>query len=164
MSEEYIPTTGPNTLEGLRGWLILVGIGIVFTPLRLLSTYKETSEIFSKGYWAALTTSGTEAYTPFFGTFFVSEIIVNIVQLVLWIYIAYLFFSKKSRFPKWYIAMGLFGLTVMVADTIAVKFIFPDEPAIDPDTIKGFGRSLIFVFIWIPYMLYSKRVKATFVR
>jgi len=41
--------------------------------------------------------------------------------------------------------------------------VFPSEPMFDPETIKEFARSLVACVIWVPYMLISKRVKATFV-
>ena len=49
-----------KNLQGLGGWLVLVGIGVVVAPLRLLfMVFPAFIEMFSNGYWDALTTPGT---------------------------------------------------------------------------------------------------------
>ena len=41
-----------NEINGLRGWLILVGIGLVFAPFRLIFTVIQTyAPIFKDGTW-----------------------------------------------------------------------------------------------------------------
>ncbi len=153
-----------ENLEGIKGWLILIAIGIVITPIRIamfmLPTYYE---IFSTGIWEALTTSGSEAYNSLWAPILILEIIGNSAMLLVWLYIAYLFFSKKMIFPKWYIGLAVFSLAFIVADAFAIKLVMPDEPVFDPDTTKELFRSLFMVAVWVPYMLLSKRVKATFV-
>ena len=56
--------------KGLGGWLILVGLGVVLTPIRILATYIPIYKpIFEDGTWEALTTVGSEAYNPIVGSF-----------------------------------------------------------------------------------------------
>ncbi len=153
-----------KNLEGIGGWLIVVAIGIVVTPIRLVMLMMTTyPEIFSTGAWEVLTTQGSEAYNPLWGPFIIGEIIINIGVLIAWLYMAYLFFSKKLVFPKWYIGLAVFSLIFIVADAFAFKLVLPNEPVFDPDTIKELMRSLFMVVVWVPYMLVSKRVKATFI-
>ena len=77
---------------------------------------------------------------------------------------AYKFIAKSRDFPKWYIGIAVFSLVFIVADAFAIKLVLPSEPVFDPDTIKELMRSVIMVTIWVPYMLVSKRVKATFIK
>ena len=42
--------------------------------------------------------------------------------------------------------------------------MLPDEPFFYSETIKEIARGLITTIIWVPYMMVSKRVKATFVK
>jgi len=151
-------------LEGIGGWLILVAIGIVITPIRLtiimLTTYPE---IFSTGTWEALTTQGTYVYSPMWGPIIIGEILINCGILLAWLYMSYLFFSKKIVFPKWYIGLVFFSLVFIIADAFAIKLVMPSEPVFDPDTMKELMRALFMVLVWVPYMLISKRVKATFI-
>ncbi len=67
-----------NEPAGLGGWLILVGIGVVLSPIRLLISSAITYfPIFSDGTWQAVTTVGSEFYHPFWGPLLLSEIIFN---------------------------------------------------------------------------------------
>jgi len=153
-----------ENLEGIRGWLILIAIGIVITPVRMVMSILPTySEIFSTGIWDALTTQGSEVYNSLWAPILILEILGNSGMLLVWLYIAYLFFSKKIIFAKWYIGIAIFSLVFIVADAFAIKLVMPDEPVFDPDTTKELFRSLFMVAVWVPYMLLSKRVKATFV-
>ncbi|CAC9583847.1 hypothetical protein [uncultured Gammaproteobacteria bacterium] len=157
--------TEEKNLEGLGGWLILVGLGIVFSPVRIIAMiFPIYSEMFSNGPWEVLTTPGTEAYNPLWGPILIGEISINGALVIAWLFIAFLFFSKKKAFPKWYIGILLFTLSVIFIDALAIKSVMPNEPVFDPETIKEIGRTLIATLIWVPYMLVSKRVKATFTK
>jgi hypothetical protein len=156
--------TNNNEPKGLGGWLVLVGIGVVISPIRLLTTLVPTYKpIFEDGSWEALTMVGSEAYTPYFGSLLIGEIIFNTIIVAASIYLIYLFFSKHYLFPKFYICIVAASLIFIPFDAWIVTKIFPSEPMFDPETTKEFMRSLIAGVIWVPYMLVSKRVQATFV-
>lgn len=151
-------------LKGLSGWLILVGIGVVIGPIRLLATTIPVFQpIFVDGTWEALTTVGSEAYNPLWAPLLIGEIIYNTAMLIALIYMAFLFFTKHYRFPITYILIVVVSLLFIPLDAWLIQFIMPDEPMFDPETTKEFLRVLIGGVIWVPYMLISKRVKATFV-
>lgn len=153
-----------KNLEGLGGWLVLVGLGIVFSPLVVMGTIFPTySGIFANGMWDLITTSSSEAYNPAFATLLVGEIVINCALVVAWIYAGYLFFSKRKLFPNLYIGILIFSIVFILVDAAAVAALFPKVPIFDPATTKQFLRSLVVALVWIPYMLVSKRVKATFV-
>ena len=93
-------------IKRARGWLILVGIGVVLDPIQLLfvliTSYKP---IFEDASWEALTTVGSETYIPNYSTGLVIEILFNLTILVASIYLIYLFFSKHYLFPKLHIGV-----------------------------------------------------------
>ena len=101
-----------RSLVGLGGWLILVGIGVVLGPIKLLGlTIIEFSNAFSEGTLEAITTPGTESYVPLVGPYIICELIVTAGLFIALLYLVFLFFSKKLEFPKWYIrilALSLF--------------------------------------------------------
>ena len=157
--------TEEEKYEGLGGWLILVGLGVIVSPLRIIAfIFPAYSEIFSNGSWDMLTTPGTEAYNPLWAPILIGEIAINGSLAIAWLFMAILFFSKKRVFPNWYIGIMVFTLVFILVDALAIMAVLPNEPIFDPDTTKEFARQFISTLIWVPYMLVSKRVKATFVK
>ena len=77
---------------------------------------------------------------------------------------AYKFFALSRSFPKWYIGITLFSLVFIVAGAFIIKLILPNEPVFDSDTTGEIMGGVIMAVIWVPYMLVSKRVKATFIK
>ncbi len=157
--------TEEKNLEGLKGWLILIGIGLVLTPLRIMYESLPTfSAIFTDGSWGVLTSPSSEAYNPLWGPILLAEAGILFSLVVGWIFVAYLFFLKKKSFPNWYICLLLFSFAFIFIDAAGIYAIRPDLPIFDTDTKIDIARSLIVCLIWIPYMRISKRVKATFIR
>lgn len=152
--------------DGLGGWLVLVGIGIVLTPLRILNNVLEAYlPVFTDGTWVSMTTPGSPAYYPLLATTIVGEVTFDLGMAVAFGYLIYLFFAKDYRFPRFFIGVFLLPLIFIPADAwIVTSFVMPDKPMFDRETTFEFARVLITVMIWVPYMLLSKRVKATFVK
>lgn len=158
--------TEPNNsdLKGLGGWLILVGIGVVINPIRLVIigvlSYKP---LFESGAWEQITTVGSGFYNPYLSYLLIGELVFNVTILLAAIYLVYLFFSRHYLFPKVYISVVVVSLVFIVTDAWLVSIIIPDTPLFDTETVAEFIRVLITASIWIPYMLVSKRVRVTFV-
>ena len=153
-----------NELQGLSGWLVLVGIGTVFSPIRLLATYLPIYiPIFFDGVWQALTTEGSEVYHVLWAPLLIGELVYNLCMMAVSIYLIYLFFSKHYLFPKFYIGIVAVSLIFIPLDAWLVSFVVPNEPMSDAETMLEFACVLFVGLIWVPYMLISKRVKATFV-
>lgn len=153
-----------NELKGLGGWLILVGIGVVLAPIRLLVAFIPVyAPILEEGVWGALTTPGSPAYHPLWGPLLMGEIGYNLAMVAASVYMIYLFFTKHFLFPKVFIAICVASLVFIPLDAWIVTMIFPTEPMFDPETTMEFIRVVIASLIWIPYMLVSERVKLTFV-
>jgi len=169
-----------RNLEGIHGWLILVAIGIIVTPVRLISgvmgRYHAFFDQFVAGdttsLWERLTIQGSGSYSPLLAPLIIGEMIINVGLTGAHLYMAYLFFSKKAVFTKWFIGLAAFSLIFMIADAFALKLVQPSQPWFGPAATRELTillaaviwiPSLFAVVVWIPYMLISKRVKATFV-
>jgi len=150
--------------EGIGGWLILVAIGVVLRPPILIYNTVTLCNLVGSRNWEMLTAPDSPAYLPLWGPVVRGEIIANILLLIGWSITAVLFFYKKKSFPWWFIGMMTFGLAFVIADMVAFKAIFPDKSTTETGAAADFLRAFIVTMIWIPYMLVSKRVKATFVR
>lgn len=158
MSEE-------ENIAGLGGWLILIGFGIIISPLKIMVQISSMySEIFSNGSWRVLTTPGTEVYNPLWGPVLMGEMLINVSLVLTGVFIVFLFFTEKKAFPRFYISIWIFTLIFIIIDALAIKLIMPAEPIFDKETLTELVRTFIFSLIVIPYMLVSKRVKATFIK
>jgi len=150
-------------LQGIGGWLILVAIGVVIAPIRLLVLYIPIYvPIFTDGTWELLTSVESEFYNPLWAPLLISEMLVNVVLVSVSIYMIYLFFTKHYRFPMVYIGLMLFSIVFIFIDAWAVSAVL-DAPMFYSETVAELARSSIGAAIWVPYMLVSKRVDVTFV-
>jgi len=160
-SNEIVEKENP---KGLGGWLILVGISVVISPIITINEFYVSIEpLLNEEVWDALTSDESETYHPLLGSFLIGEIIVNFCVVVLEIYVIYLFFSKHYLFPKYYITIILLTLIIPLLDKWAFSIIIEDVEIFDYETSITASRSLLYALIWVPYILISKRVKATFV-
>jgi len=159
-----VDKNGNAVRSGLRGWLILVGIGVVLTPLRVLAELLNTYlPIFENGSYEILTTPGTEAYHPFWSTLIWGELSFNTIILFAWLYLGYLYFFKKRLFPKVYIWVAVISFAFVLLDASLATVVVTTAEIFNPETIQEFVRAGFLVVVWVPYMLRSKRVKVTFV-
>jgi hypothetical protein len=157
--------TEKRELEGLGGWLLLVGLALVLSPIVVMVTAMlPLATLFTNGSWELLTTPGAEAYHPLFKPILIGEMLINGALVLAYMAAVLLFLGKRALFPKVYIGLLLLPLVLIPLDSYLLTFAMPDEPVFDPETTKALGRSVVAAGIWIPYMLNSERVKATFVR
>ena len=163
--DELEGKTNKNKLEGIRGWLLLVALLIIITPIRIMITIITTYPgMFSLGIWDALTTQGSEAYSPLWAPILGMEMLLNCILVLFWLYVGYQFFTKRRIFPTWYIGVSVFSLLFVLADAFSINLALQGDTVFYPGMKMEIVRSLIMVAIWVPYMLISKRVKATFIR
>ncbi|WP_026470752.1 DUF2569 domain-containing protein [Alkanindiges illinoisensis] len=154
-----------RNLEGIRGWLVLIFIGLVITPIRIgLFLFQEYTALFKHGNWNVLTSPSSEFYHHLWAPLLVFESVGNLLLLILSLTVLYFFLHKSKYVPKLIIFWLTYGLIFVIID-----FFFAEQiPLIadlsqDTESTKEVIRSFIAALIWIPYFLISKRVKATFI-
>lgn len=149
---------------GIGGWLILVVIGLVVTPMRIAYMLITTHwPIFRDGAWGQVTTPGTPSYHALWGPFIAFEVIGNILSIVLGLTTLFYLLRKSHNTPRMAILWYAFGAALVVTDFFAGNPIPAVAAQPDPAGTKELIRGLFGAAIWIPYFLVSKRVKATFV-
>jgi len=150
--------------DKIGGWLILVVIGLILAPIRLLVVlFKDLLPALSADTWSRLTTPGTEAYHPLWAPLLLFEIIGNCLFIVSPIIIAIFFFQKRRFVPRLIIVLLLANLVFVAIDYFAadlIPFVAAQE---DMGSLVELIRVLIACAIWVPYFLVSKRVKGTFI-
>ena len=149
----------------IGGWLFLVALGVIFAPLRLSFILWTTYlPILNDEFWTSIASETSDAYIPFFGSLLVGEVIINLIVIVASIYMAILFFQKKSSFPKWYAFIAIFSTVFILIDAYLVTLIMPAIDMFDIDTLKELSKSLFSCLVWTPYLFLSLRSKETFIR
>ena len=152
-------------LQGLRGWLILFGIGLFVAPIFMsVQLYQAYIPMFAHNTWAILTTPGTVAYHPFWGMLIVGEVVFNLCLVLAMCWLLILFFLKKKQLPTTYIVIAIIFPVWLVVDQALLTIVLPNHKMFNAETINQLLRTVISGAIWISYMLRSKRVKATFIR
>lgn len=86
------------------------------------------------------------------------DFMIGLVFLALTSYVIYLFFTKNKNFPKYYIIL-LIG-TILFNITIFCLMGADSEN----NDIKDVFKSILVAMIWMPYIIKSKRVRATFIK
>ncbi|WBL25017.1 DUF3857 domain-containing protein [Zunongwangia sp. HGR-M22] len=148
----------PDDHRPIGGWLILIAIGLCLSPLFTLSPMIN-NEYFTSDY-LLLWSTGNKALVGL--VFF--EIMFNAISLAFNIFILIIFFKRRTIAPKLIIAFYVFNFVGVSLDTLVASFIpsvYATAPG--PDLYKEVFKSLIACIIWIPYFIYSERVKDTFV-
>lgn len=156
------PPIADPKLAGLGGWLILVAFGLFVSPFAVGFTIWQTLIVFEPVTWAALTTAGGESYHVWWAPVLILELTGKITLIVFCVLLLVLFFQKRRTFPAVYIVFEIFAVTLLVLYEVAARAL-PVELEEADKSFAALGRDIFWMFVWVAYMLQSKRVKATFV-
>jgi hypothetical protein len=163
----------PSPVSGLGGWLavmiVLMILGCLSTILFIVLGLAPLWRL-----WDELTNPASPSYHAFFAPYIAYASFVNIFMVVAPIFLLVLMFKKKRVLPQIIIYVFVFGVFASVIDFVAVVAFFTqflaDRSLLDEarslviqgmvmTSLRGVGAC----GIWIPYFLYSKRVRNTFV-
>lgn len=132
----------------IGGWLLLLGVGLLLSPLNQLRSIWGTAGLLQSGelsrpaHWVV-----------------VLELAVSAAYLALTLYAVGRFFLRRTDTPRWLIGLLVAALAHSVLQQVAER------------TLEGevswseglFYAPALRAAIWIPYLLFSTRVKRTFV-
>jgi Protein of unknown function (DUF2569) len=156
------PCDTPAQLNGIGGWLILLAIGQVLLPLGLI---KPGFDVFSltmdTSSWRSLTDPTELGYNAWWAPALLFEIFFNVGAFVFAVLLVALFFTKKVAWRRAFVLFSIFFLVGALLDTVLVNGIpSAAEPLIM--SLLTLAPGVVAAAIWIPYVSFSKRVKATF--
>lgn len=152
-------------LQGLGGWLFLVGVGICLGPIsRTLLLLKNWEGYFSIHIWQTFALPQSEQYHPAYAPFLIFELLGNIALLGLNVLVVAFYFAKRKWFPKSYVLLLWSNALFLLTDELVgaqFPFLPNDSKAV---ALQQVFRLMFLATIWTLYMVRSRRVKATFVR
>jgi hypothetical protein len=143
----------------------LVAFILLRAPVAIaLTLYRAVFPLLQHDTWIALTAKDSEAYHSLWAPLIICELIVDTSFLVFAILVLVLFFRRKRSFPKFVITLYLAQLVweVLLALTLRLIPATAGEPA--TSSLVGAIGLALGCAIWIPYFLFSKRVRATFIK
>ncbi|OLB03900.1 MAG: hypothetical protein AUH21_02705 [Nitrospirae bacterium 13_2_20CM_62_7] len=161
----HIQRTG-NAAEqhypNIRGWLLLVAVGVILLPLRLVGILVEDLlPAFSKEGWALLTTPGAAFYHRLNAP--TLSLGGNSLLLVGSLILAVEFFRKRKRVPLMIVVLLLFALLFYVGDYFAAHLLAAVASQSETEPVLDLVVAVLVCAILVWYFLVSKRVKGTFV-
>lgn len=151
--------------KNIGGWLILIAIGLIFTPIVILSGLILDESYYDAYSWSALWNTPGPTGKPM--VFLIAvEMIVNYAFVIYSTVIIILFFQRRTIVPRLMIILYGAILAFLILDTVVALALAPDlfTPQENQESFKEIIKGIFRCAIWIPYFLVSQRVKETFVR
>lgn len=143
---------------GIGGWLILVLIGLIITPIKMIIS-------FINDFIPLLDSMSMLDAFPNLQTMIYFETIGNGAFGVFAVVLLFIMLNKDARFPKLMIIFYVSNLIFVLGDAIYVSQMPELEQFVDStDSLKEISRAIVSTAIWVPYMRISTRVKNTFVK
>jgi len=153
-----------SELKGIGGWLILPAIGVFLGPFVAIGIDVSTYGPYFEGGDLFGAVSSINNMIPNFSILFWPELIFAIVIDIFIVYLLYLMITKKSFFPTLYARLIYISIIYLIIDYPAGYFILGDEYfSLGTADARAIFQTLISLFIWVPYMKKSVRVKNTFI-
>lgn len=153
-----------SKLDGFKGALAFVGLGMIVAPF--LQAYNLHEELRATASYDLQLVLQYTSYKMVYGF----AIAFDVLLFAAICYLSKMFFCKKKLFPKFYIAVTIASISIQLVFPIlyfTTAFLFISKDVNIGDFYEGghlYFRQIFWACIWIPYMLKSKRVKATFRR
>jgi hypothetical protein len=150
-------------LVGIGGWLVLMALGQVLGPLRMLVSLGEHFEKLDK-----LDKNVLERFPAAIW----GETAIYVGLLIFMVYTAVLFFRHSRKFPKFFIWECVLVVLLPFIDSIWAAFSiaaytnrdFTEFMTVDPKNIGQSVGAAVVGGIWVIYVVRSKRVANTFVK
>jgi hypothetical protein len=146
-----------STFTPIGGWLILVVIGLVLTPVYII--YNMVSEeYFNMHVWNNFS---TYSYGASLKAHFAFAVAGNIIIATLAVFCLVLFLNRRDILPRAIIVYFGFALLFNIANFIFISYVSHYKiPSAYPTSVL---RSFIIAAIWITYFIKSTRVQETFI-
>ncbi len=147
----------------IGGFLWFCILGLIISPFRVLySLYTDYLPIFTNGVWDIILAEGDAFRHYFLAVLIVGEVTVNFFMVVFPVIILWFFYKRSKKSRVLVICWLCLTMVFVVGDYFLAGFLLPEAKE-DPENTKILSQTIVSTAIWLPYFIFSKRVKATFV-
>ena len=155
---------GPETMV-IGGWLLLIGLGLIISPFKILYDEFKSPEYYNSNVWNALIPAHGSTKGIIFGAIMAIEQIFSVLVFVFTLLALVLYFKRRTIFPRLAVILYVSVFFYTLLDFLFVNGMDPSLFTEEEKSVfyKNIGRNFILVAIWVPYLIFSKRVKQTFV-
>ena len=145
--------------QGVRGWLILPIIGLIFTPFGVVTELLDESLIwiFSQSQWDAVVQSNSTGMILLIGV----ECVYNGFMIITPVFLLILLSQKRWFLPALMIGFYSFQILFVILTYIALNSLQADAAPLEVSFMEDLG-GVLALLLWLSYFSVSKRVKATF--
>ena len=147
--------------QQIGGWLVLLAIGITVTPFRFVYDFVGLSDYWNANTWENLELAFEDIYLEL-GIAIFSEMVFNIAFFVFSIFVAVLFYARRTSAPQLISIFLVSNIAFILIDGYVIGELLKDNSF--NESINEITRSVIYSIIWIAYLYSSRRAKGTFVK
>jgi hypothetical protein len=156
--QRYDPKPARYMVHGspIGGWLMLLALGTVLSPIRIIIDLVKDPDLFAGSTWFVMLSAKRYA----FSAYLIISQVCNIFRLLFAVLLAILFFQRRTSFPMLMTIQLVMSFVISLIDTSVARSMVDD---VSEYGYSDAGRALLVAVIWAPYLNISQRVKDTFV-
>ena len=149
---------------GIGDWLILPAIGLVISPIwQGIGLVRDIIPSLNPTLLKSLSDPTSAGYSPLWLPGILFEALGNILIFALTLWLAYLFFFRKSALvPRLFVIWLASHLVFQILDWLLTRSLPIAAEQSGNGVSSSLGRAITNAAIWIPYFIWSTRVKNTF--
>lgn len=157
-----------NRYSSIGGWLVLVGIGAMITPLSyLLQIYRQWNTEKNINYYYYFFHEESDFFSPAKGYYTLFASFYDVMMLVYAVFLVTIFFQKRASFRIHYLFFKIISLLFIAIDVFIIYNNYSDSSSMEDRVIlMRQTSSLVGLFvsacIWVPYIWFSERSRHTF--
>jgi transglutaminase-like putative cysteine protease len=144
----------------IGGWTAILGLSMIITLVLRVTSYFSNNYLNPETYISLRNTGGDNLM--YAG---ILEMSLNIILIVLNAALIFWYVKRRDIFPKFFItyiiSIVIGNLLILSAYNIAGLETL--NPGFKRDFLLQIGQNVAYGSIWIPYVLFSEKVKQTFV-
>lgn len=149
---------------GFGGWLIIYFIGITYQFYGNLRTAYQNYNFTKTEGFTNLITPGSDSYNSFWEITIYFEIYAAIALSLITLAVIYFCIRKSKKFRLFSILFISLMLLVNFIDLIVLLLIQNSyNETLYEHPYDGTYKSFMYAIVWVPYFIFSRRVKNTYI-